>query len=256
VTFASGRSMIVDAANVSADKLTDLAILRLPASLPDYAVAAEFADSDKDVQVGDWVLAAGSPLGLKQTITAGIISAKGRVELGILDYVELLQTDAAINPGSSGGPLFDQLGRVVGINVAIASTKGLNKGIAFVIPSNSAREIFDELVKNGEVIRGYLGIGMQELPQDLEHRLGVSDTGGVIVAQVENGSPADLAGMQKGDVILRYDHEPVGAANPLSQLRQRIARTPPDSPITIDILRRHRYLSVEVTVAKRKPMKS
>src|SRR5207248_2309600 len=169
---------------VSSDADTDLAVVRLPpagaVNEPDYGVAAEFADSDRDVQVGDWVLAAGSPFGLQQTITAGIISAKGRVELGILDQVELLQTDAAINPGNSGGPLFDQLGRLVGINVAIASEHGRNEGVGFAIPANTAREICEQLAAQGEVVRGFLGIAMQEVPPGLESRLGVGETGGVI----------------------------------------------------------------------------
>ena len=261
VTFASGRWMMVGTDRVAVDALTDLAIIRLPAEPgaalgPDYAVTAEFADSDHDVQVGDWVLAAGSPFGLRQTVTAGIVSAKGRVELGILDQVELLQTDAAINPGNSGGPLFDQQGRVLGINVAIASINGHNEGIAFAIPSNSAREIFDELVKNGEVVRGYLGIGMQEIPPGLENRLGVSDTGGVIVNFVEGGSPAEQAGIRKGDVIVRYAHEPVGSSNSLGQLRQRIARTAPESAVAIELLRRHQPVMVEVTLSKRRPTRS
>src|SRR5262249_277355 len=125
VMFANGRSFAVPAEAVSADVLTDLAVIRLGpesafAAKPEYDVLAGFAASDKDGQVGDWVLAIGSPFGLKQTVTAGIVSAKGRVDLGILDQVELIQTDAAINPGNSGGPLFDQHGRVIGINVAIA----------------------------------------------------------------------------------------------------------------------------------------
>src|SRR5207245_3386923 len=127
-----------------------LAIIRLPADPgaalgPDYAITAEFADSDHDVLVGDWVLAAGSAFGLRQTVTAGIVSAKGRVELGILDQVELLQTDAAINPGNSGGPLFNLHGQLAGINVAIASERGRNDGVGFAIPSNTAREIFELL---------------------------------------------------------------------------------------------------------------
>src|SRR5439155_17504911 len=125
VTFASGRWVTLTPDAVSSDPDTDLAVLRLPAATStnqvDYTVNADFADSDKGVQVGDWVLAAGSPFGLKQTVTAGIVSAKGRVELGVLDQVELIQTDAAINPGNSGGPLFNLHGRMIGINVAIAS---------------------------------------------------------------------------------------------------------------------------------------
>src|SRR5262249_5451295 len=145
----------------------DLAVLKLGDNLPagirdDAKAEAVWADSDKGVQVGDRVLAMGSPLGLRHTVTQGIISAKGRL-LAMLDMVELLQTDAAINPGNSGGPLFDQLGRVAGINVAIASDNGGNQGIGFAIPSNTAKRIFEQLSTTGEVSRGYLGIGLEDV---------------------------------------------------------------------------------------------
>jgi S1-C subfamily serine protease len=255
ITFASGRSVMADPAKVSADKMTDLAVIRLPedssiALKEDYAAEAQFADSDKDVQVGDWVLAAGSPFGLKQTITAGIISAKGRVELGILDQVELIQTDAAVNPGNSGGPLFDQLGRVIGINVAIASPTGVNGGIAFAIPSNTAKEIFDQLVEKGEVIRGYLGIRMQDVPAGLEQRLGIQETGGVIVTEVVRGSPAYEAGIQRHDLIIRVGGEAVGMVNSMNHLRRSITKTPPGSKLSIEVLRNQERLTLRPTIVK------
>jgi S1-C subfamily serine protease len=256
LTFASGRSVMAAPEMVATDKLTDLAVIRLPprpgAPLRnDYEVTPEFADSDRDVEVGDWVLAAGSPFGLKQTLTAGIISAKGRVELRILDQVELLQTDAAVNPGNSGGPLFDQRGRVVGVNVAIATERGHNEGVAFAIPSNTLQEVFEQLVTKGEVVRGFLGIEMQELPQGLEHRLGVDDTGGVVVYRVEPHYPADQAGLRKGDVIIRYDGQPVGNTNALNQLRRKIARTVPETTVAIEVMRGSQHLNLEATVIKR-----
>jgi S1-C subfamily serine protease len=256
VTFASGKWVTAGADAVSSDPLTDLAVVRLPEEsgagpLRDYQATAELADSDKDVQVGDWVLAVGSPFGLKQTVTAGIISAKGRVELGILDQVELLQTDAAINPGNSGGPLFDQSGRVAGINVAIASRTGTNQGVGFAIPSNTARDIFEQLSAKGEVVRGFMGIAMQDVPPDVESRLGIADTGGVLVSHVGTGFPADDAGIRVRDIITRYNKEAVGPANALNQLRQRIARTEPGTTVPVEVLRGHRRLNLEVTVAKR-----
>jgi serine protease Do len=256
ITFASGRSVTVEPEKVAADKATDLAVIHLPeppdAKIgPDYEMAAEFADSDSDVQVGDWVLAAGSPFGLRQSMTAGIISAKGRVELHILDQVELLQTDAAINPGNSGGPLFDLRGRVAGVSVAIATEHGRNEGVAFAIPSNTVQEIFHDLVEKGEVVRGFLGIAMQEIPPGLERRLGVEQTGGVIVYCVEPGSPADQAGLRKGDVVIRYHGEALGTSNPLSQLRRRIAHTPPEKSVAIEVLRHGRPVTLEATPIRR-----
>jgi serine protease Do len=256
VTFASGRWLAVSPEAVAADPLTDLAVVRLPPAdstpfQPDYLVTAEFADSDRDVQVGDWVLAAGSPFGLKQTVTAGIVSAKGRAELGILDQVELLQTDAAINPGNSGGPLFDQRGRVVGVNVAIASASGANQGVGFAIPSNAVKEVMEQLVSRREVVRGFLGIAMQEVPPGLERRLGVEGTGGVIVSQVGEDSPAARAGIRKGDLIVRYNREPVGTVNPINLLRQRIARTALDATVPVEIVRQGERQTVDVTIVKR-----
>jgi S1-C subfamily serine protease len=258
VAFASGRWLMAGPEDVAVDKLTDLAVIRLSASpgepfKSDYAATAEFADSDKDVQVGDWVLAAGSPFGLKQSVSAGIVSAKGRVELRILDQVELLQTDAAINPGNSGGPLFDQRGRVVGINFAIASDNGRSEGVGFAIPSNAVQEVFHDLVEKGEVVRGFLGVGMQEVPPGLEGRLGVAATGGVVVYLVDSNSPAGLAGLRKGDVIVRYAQEAVGTVNPLSRLRQRIAHTPPDTTVPIEVIRQGEHLTLEATLVKRGP---
>jgi S1-C subfamily serine protease len=257
ITFASGRWVTVAPDAVASDRLTDLAVIHLPPQngtdlQPDYALTADLADSDKEVQVGDWVLAAGSPFGLRQTVTAGIISAKGRVELGILNQVELLQTDAAVNPGNSGGPLFDQRGRVVGINVAIASDTGRNQGIAFAIPSNTIQEVFKQLVEKGEVQRGYLGVGIQDMPAGLEKRLGVGETGGVIITEVEADSPADQGGIRPRDVLVRYNHEPVGPGNAVGQLRQRIARTAPETTVPVEIVRRGERLTVDVTIAKRK----
>jgi S1-C subfamily serine protease len=257
ITFASGRWLAVAPEAVASDPLTDLAVVRLPPAdsapfQPDYLVTAEFADSDKDVQVGDWVLAAGSPFGLKQTVTAGIVSAKGRVELGILDQVELLQTDAAINPGNSGGPLFDQRGRVIGVNVAIASVTGGNQGVGFAIPSNAVKEVMEQLLSKGEVVRGFLGVAMQEVPPGLERRLGIEGTGGVIVSQVGEESPAERAGIRKGDLIVRFNGQPVGGGNAISLLRQRIARTPVEQTVPLELVRQGERLTLDVTIAKRR----
>jgi len=254
LTFASGRSLGLDADAVAADAITDLAVIRLPKDLPDALkeecnAVAEFADSDKDVQVGDWTLAMGSPLGLKQTVTQGVISAKGRL-LHMLDLVELLQTDAAINPGNSGGPLFDQLGRVAGINVAIASDNGGNQGIGFAIPSNTAKKIALQLIEHGEVPRGYLGIAMEELAGPKAKALGLTD-GGVVVTKVVPGEPGHQAGLHSGDVIVRVNQEPLSAQQPVRHFRQLIVDVPPDAEVNLEILRNGQSHNVKVKAGKR-----
>jgi serine protease Do len=233
---------------------TDLAVIKLPDDLPaamkeEMQTVAEFADSDKDVHVGEWVLAMGSPLGLRQTVTHGIISAKGRL-LSSLDLVELLQTDAAINPGNSGGPLFDELGRVVGINAMIASDTGLNQGIGFAIPSNTVRKISDELLTKGEVQRGYLGVGMDELagPDAKAKKI---DGGAVLVKFVEPKSAADKAGIKPGDILLRVSNEPLSRHLPIRHVRQIVAGIEPGTEISVEIMRGDEHMVLTVTVDKR-----
>ena len=240
ISFASGRSIGVDADAAVSDVRTDLAVIKLPDNLPaaikeETQQSAEFADSEKDVHVGEWVLAMGSPRGLRQTVTHGIISAKGRL-LSTLDLVELLQTDAAINPGNSGGPLFDQLGRVVGINTMIASDTGLSEGLGFAIPSNTVRKISDQLLTKGEVPRGYLGIGMDDLPGPDAKTLKIDD-GAVLVKMVEPGQPADKAGIQVGDIILRINKEALQRQKPIRHVRQIVADFEPGAEITVELLR-------------------
>jgi len=254
VTFASGRSIGLEPGAVVSDAITDLAVVRLPKEPPaalkeEIDTAAEFADSDKDVQVGDWTLAIGSPLNLRQTVTQGVISAKGRL-LHMLDLVEMLQTDAAINPGNSGGPLFDHLGRVVGINVAIASDNGGNQGIGFAIPSNTVKKIVEQLIENGEVPRGYLGIGLDELAGPKAKALGVVD-GGVVITKIVPGEPAQQAGLQAGDVIVRINNEALSAFQPVRHFRQLIVDIPPESDVNVEILRGGQRQTFKVKVGKR-----
>jgi serine protease Do len=263
VTFASGNWVAVnvdsrqngyDSKTLATDPLTDLAVIRLPADKlhkNDMNYTATFADSDKDVQVGDWALAAGSPLGLEQTVTLGIISAKGRV-LSSLDMVEVLQTDAAINPGNSGGPLFNQYGQVVGINVAIASNNGRNQGIGFAIPSNTAKDIFNQLAENGEVVRGFLGIGLQDLPGSQADHLHLGDNvGGVVVGQVVPDQPAMKAGLKTGDIIIGYNKQKLSRHNPRQQLRKLILNTKPGTVVAIEIVRDGEHQVKEIEVGKR-----
>jgi S1-C subfamily serine protease len=259
VTFSSGQSAGVDVANnVVADAVTDLAVIRLPADLPcglaeDLNVTTEFADSDRDVHRGDLVLALGSPLGLKQTVTHGIISAKGRL-LDRITLVELLQTDAAINPGNSGGPLFDQYGRLAGINVAIASDNGGNQGIGFAIPSNTAKKVFEQLAEHGVVVRGYIGVALGDLTPAQAEAAGLRrSSGGVLVAQVVPGQAAANAGMQAGDVIVRYNNEPLGAFSPMRQLRAWILETEVGRVVPVDVFRDGRRKTLSLRIGKRPP---
>jgi S1-C subfamily serine protease len=251
VTFASGRWVAVDPSAVATDPLTDLAVLRLTdtGAKQDYDVTAEFADSDK-VEIGDWAVAVGSPLGLRQTVTTGIISARGRV-LERLDLVEMLQTDAAINPGNSGGPLFDLYGRVIGINVAIATETGGSQGLGFAIPSNTAKDIFTQLAENGEVVRGFLGANLQDVAPNDAARYGLGDTAGVLIANVVEGQPADEAGLRSGDVVVRLNGEALSAVNPNKDLRLRVTKTKPGTTVTLGIVRRGQEQDVSLTVGKR-----
>jgi S1-C subfamily serine protease len=169
----------------------------------------------------------------------------------MLDLVELLQTDAAINPGNSGGPLFDQLGRVVGINVAIASETGGNQGIGFAIPSNTARRIFEQLVGQGEVIRGYLGAALEELDGAEAKTLGLVDQGGVRISQVLPQQAAANAGLRKGDVIVRFKNEPLDRQHALRQLRQWILQVDPEIELPVEIIRDGTHQAINVRMGKR-----
>lgn len=229
VTLENGRKYKAEV--VGTDAQTDLALIRIPATgLP----AVEFGDSDR-IEVGDWVIAIGSPLGLNYTVTAGIISAKGRNIYGMdnLAYGEFLQTDAAINPGSSGGPLFDMDGKVIGINAAV-SRRG--QGIAFAVPSNLVVEVVRQLKENGRVIRGWLGIVIQDLSPELAESLGLPDgTRGVLVNDVQPGGPAADAGLRKNDVITKLRGEQVQR---VSQLQKLVALAKPGTSVTVEGLRR------------------
>jgi serine protease Do len=194
----------VPARLVGADPKSDLAVLQVRATLK---VQAEWGDSDQ-LDIGDWVLAIGSPLGFDHSVTAGIVSATERNNLRIADYESFIQTDAAINPGNSGGPLINLAGKVVGINTAIISRTGGYEGIGLAIPSSLAKKVVDGLVKDGKVIRGYLGVGIDPLDADLARKLRLPDKRGVLISRVQPGSPAAACGLKRGDVIVKLaNHE-------------------------------------------------
>jgi serine protease Do len=215
---------------VGTDPKTDLAVVKIDGqNLPTVA----WGDASK-LQVGEYVLAVGNPFGLNSTVTLGIVSALGRGRMGITQYEDFIQTDAAINPGNSGGALVNTKGELVGINTAIFSQTGGYQGVGFAVPTSMSKPVFESLVKNGRVVRGYLGIGIQDLTQDLTKSFGLKDTKGALVSDVKEDSPADKAGLKQGDVIIGYDGAPVEDA---AALQRFVMKTPIDAKATIKVLR-------------------
>ena len=245
VTLADGRIVLPE--QVWTDPESDLAVLRVPG---DGLLTAELGDSDR-VRVGQWVLAFGSPFGLSRTVTHGIISAKdrGQVSLGpTIRIREFLQTDAAINPGSSGGPLVDLDGRVVGINTAILSSSGNNTGVSFSIPANLVKRVGRELVETGRVRRGYVGLQLYpSLEPATARRLGLNRVWGAHVESIHPGGPAAAAGLQPNDVILKLDDVSVKDENHMINL---IGGLPPGQRVRLTVWRARQDRAVELTVAE------
>ena len=247
VSLSDGRRF--EAEKVGQDAPTDLAVLRLVGDEPiSGLVTATFGDSEA-LSVGEWVVAIGSPFGFDRTVTAGIVSAKGRqtADAGSRPdlYQELIQTDAAINPGNSGGPLVNLDGEVVGINSSIISRSGGSLGIGFAIPSAMVEAVLEAILDDGIVIRGYLGVNMEDLSAERARELGLSSTAGVLITRVVERSPADTAGLLAGDVILSYQSRPTGD---LARLRNAISLTSPGDTATIDLVRDGRERRVSVTI--------
>lgn len=217
---------------VGTDPNTDLAVIRIEGRGP--FIAATLGDSSR-LKVGEWVLAIGNPFGLNSSVTAGIISAKGRADVGVADFEDFIQTDAAINPGNSGGALLNIRGEVIGINTAIATRTSGYMGIGFAIPSNMAKQVMDSLIAKGKVTRSQLGVFIAQMDEPLAQSLGLKDNRqGIVVTGVVNGSPADQAGLKKYDVILKLQGR---AVNDTNQFRNEIALLKPSTQVTIDILR-------------------
>jgi len=230
-----------DAQLVGRDPKTDLALIKISAKTDLSPI--KMGDSDK-ANVGNWVVAIGSPFGLEQTVTAGIVSAKGRI-IGFGPYEDFIQTDASINPGNSGGPLINMQGEVVGINTAIVAS---GQGIGFAIPVNMAKDIIAQLKSSGEVTRGWLGVGIQDLSTELKQYYGVEGNGGVLITQVFEDDPADKGGIKPNDIIIEIGGKTVTSARELSSV---IANTEIGTKTTIKLLRNGKQKTVQVELAKR-----
>lgn len=228
---------------IGADPKTDLAVININAeNLP----VASWGDSDK-LQVGDFVLAIGNPYGLTHTVTMGIISATGRADVGIADYEDFIQTDAAINPGNSGGPLVNIKGEIIGINTAIFSRTGGYQGIGFAVPSNMAKVIKDSLIKEGKVLRGWIGVMVQDLTAELAERFNLKEPFGVIITEVTKQSPAYHAGLRRGDIILEFDGKVLSES---AVLRNLVAQRKIGTVANVKIWRNGQSFNVPITVAQ------
>ncbi len=214
---------------VGRDPKTDLAVLKIDAPAGSLPVAT-LGDSDK-LRAGQWAIAIGNPFGLDRTVTIGHISATGRTHVGVATYEAFIQTDASINPGNSGGPLLNIEGKVIGINTAIVSS---GQGIGFSIPINMAREIMTQLISKGRVVRGWLGIVIQELTAELAEGFGVNKDSGVLVADVMKDSPAEAAGLKPGDIIVEFNGSPI---KDVTGLQKRVAAVEPSRPAPLVVIR-------------------
>jgi len=229
---------------VGADPDSDIAVLKIDAhDLPTLVIG----DSDH-LRVGDVVLAIGNPFGVGQTVTLGIVSAKGRNQLGINTYENFIQTDAAINPGNSGGALINANGELIGINTAIFSKSGGSQGIGFAIPMSLAKGVMKQIVENGHVVRGWLGIEAQDLTPALAKSFGLDNTRGVLIAGVLLKGPADQAGIEPGDVILAINDEPVKNAR---DAMNRIAQQTPGTTLDIEAVRSGDHLHLQAKIDRR-----
>ncbi|HZC68774.1 MAG TPA: DegQ family serine endoprotease [Nitrospirales bacterium] len=228
---------------VGTDSKTDLAVIKIDASNLPYV---RWGDSSK-LQVGEYVLAVGNPFGLNSTVTLGIVSALGRGHMGITQYEDFIQTDAAINPGNSGGALINTAGELVGINTAIVSQTGGYQGVGFAVPASMAKPVYESLVKTGKVVRGYLGVAIQDLTQDLAKSFGLKQTKGVLVSSVAEDSPAERAGIKQGDVIVAYQGKPI--EDP-AVLQREVTRTPVGTKAMLKVIRDGREQEVTVTIGE------
>jgi serine protease Do len=217
---------------IGADSHTDIALIKIipkVSSLP----TLKFGNSD-EVQVGDWAVAIGNPFGLTHSVTSGIISAKGRAQMGVFDTEDFIQTDAAINPGNSGGPLLNINGEIIGINAAIFSQTGGSVGIGFAIPANLVRQVTDQILAHGHVIRGWMGVMAQNLDPGLASFFKVPEKKGALISDVDPKGPAAQSALRAGDVVIEYNHEPVTSS---SDLKNLVAKTKAGSKVPVNVIR-------------------
>ena len=242
VTLNDGRTAVAQV--IGTDPETDLAVLKINfTELP----AITWGNSEQ-IAIGDGVLAIGNPFGVGQTVTSGIISALGRTQLGINTFENFIQTDAAINPGNSGGALVDVLGHLVGINTAIYSRSGGSMGIGFAIPTSTARQVLEAIVRDGEVVRGWIGVEPQDLTAELAEGFGLKPQSGVIITGVLQNSPAASAGLRPGDVVTAVGAQPVAK---VSELLSAVAALAPGQASTLSVTRKDERLTLNVVPGQR-----
>ena len=239
VNLQDGREF--DAKLIGKDSKSDIAVIKIEGKNLPFAKLGK----SSDLEVGEWVLALGNPFGLSHTVTAGIVSAKGRSSIGIADYEDFIQTDAAINPGNSGGPLINLSGEVVGINTAIYSRNGGYMGIGFAIPVDMAVSIKDQLIKNGSVARGYLGIIIQDLNKELAESFDVKK--GVLISKVQKDSPAEKGGLKPGDVVTEFNGKTV---DKVGAFRNMVANVNPGNKASLKVNRKGEVKEISLTLGK------
>lgn len=244
VYLQDGQNRQVEATLVGGDRHTDIAVIKIEESYGKNFPHIQLANSD-DVEVGEWVVAIGNPFQLEASVSTGIISAKGRQNLQITDYEDFIQTDAAINPGNSGGPLINLNKKVIGMNTAIVSQSGGNMGIGFAIPSNILINIQNQIVENGTVTRGFLGVSLQPIDQDLAKAFGLNSTQGALVVDIVKDSPAEKAGLKQGDIIIELNGNHVKGP---SGLRNDIVLLPPETKVNLTVNRNGKKIRLGVTL--------